>query len=455
MSLEAALAEESKNILRRLDGRPPTVLRGRKSIDRSMSPHGQLRSTSRGRNRGRSSDRRSRGASRARSQGEDVNYKWSILFHDPSDRFINSDDNLDKSGNEDDEDDISEEEQISDDEQEFEYDINDLRLPNYRISINDYYRGKVAKVSQPNNNKNNNKTNTIGASTASKVISSIAKNLNFEKNEERHIKKEGEKLEQLSEVLALEKGLEDAKNLGENVPRETIDEVAKKLNEIGFQGDKLSVNDLVKLENAKDTKYEEYKKTLIDESKDLEIDNTTSQSQSSEVEQEERIVESPLDSNETNLRVSRSITLGKFFTKGLTSSQIRSYLLYMDLSTESINSLQYTLGSVVKSGDVLYIINTVNDEDSIEFYQKQTEKLTSLVKTYMNLIADSNFKLHVVIESISQEYPKHFLNNLIKYLKPSLLIVCYRIIMNELSNYISNIPLMIIKRKAKRRKSAV
>lgn len=453
MSLEAALAEENRSILGRLDPRQSTVSRGRNHSDRSLSPHNQLRSTSRGRNRARSSDRR--GTSRARSQGEEANYKWSILFHDPSERFVTKEkvqEELDKVSPEItdpsqlDEDDISEEEQISDDEEECDYDINDLRLPNYRLSINDYYRGKVGKVST---NKSGG-----GSSMAASLVNSVAKNLKLNtSNEEAHVKKEGEKLEEISEVLALEKGLQDAKTLGNQVPKETIEEVSKRMDEIGFGGKKLTVNDLVKLENAKDTKYEEYKQNLIDESKTAEV-NTAAENPV-DGEQEERIVKSDVNLNETSLRVSRSVTLGHFFTKGLTNDSITSYLLYMDLSAESINSLQYTLGSVVKSGDVLYIVNSVNDETDIEFYKRQCEKVTNLVITYLNLIQDPNFKLHIVIECLHQEYPKHFLNELIKYLKPSLLIVCYKLIIGDLNNYISNIPLMIVKRRAKRKKSIV
>lgn len=447
MSLEAALAEENRSILGRLDPRP-SIPRGRNHSDRSLSPHNQIRSTSRGRNRGRSSDRR--GTSRARSQGEDVNYKWSILFHDPSERFVTKKqvdedfNNEPSNGDKHDEDDISEEEQISDDDDEFDYDINDLRLPNYRLSINDYYRGKVGKVSS-------NKSSGGGSSMAASLVNSVAKNLKLTSNDEAYVKKEGEKLEEISEVLALEKGLQDAKTLGNQVPQETIEEVSKRMNEIGFEGKGLTVNDLVKLENAKDTKYEEYKQNLIDESKTAEVDSAAETAMDGE--QEERIVKSEVNINEASLRVSRSITLGHFFTKGLQNDSITSYLLYMDLSPESINSLQYTLGSVVKSGDVVYIINSVNDETDIEFYKKQCEKVTNLATTYLNLIQDPKFKLHIVIECLHQEYPKHFLNELIKYLKPSLLIVCYRLILGELSNYISNIPLMIVKRRAKRKRS--
>lgn len=452
MSLEAALAEESSSVLKRLDPRQTNVSRGRNANDRSLSPHSQLRSTSRGRDRGRSSSRRA--TSRARSQGEDVNYKWSILFHDPSERFVNLEKS--KSGGKNDinsddedvdEDDISEEEQLSDDEDDFDYDLNDLKMPNYRLSINEYFKGRSAT------SNNNSNAAAKGPSTATKLVNSVAKNLHLTTNEDQHIKKEGEKLEQLSEVLALEKGLQDAKSLGNKVPKETIAEVSKRLNDIGFEGERLSVNDLVELENAKDSKYEEYKKTLIDESKLSEVDGQ--EDDEAVPAKEERIKESEIDVNEENLRVSKTMTLGRFFTKGLRNGSIASYLLYMDLSPESVNSLQYTLGAVVKSGDVLYIINSVNDEDDIEFYKRQSQRLTDLIRIYLNLIQDPKFKLHVVIESLNQTYPKHFLNELIKYLKPRLLIVCYKLITSELNNYISNVPMMIVKRRAKRRRSAV
>lgn len=441
MSLEAALAEESSTVLRRLDGRQINVSRGRHTNDRSLSPHSQLRSTSRGRGRGRSSDRR-RATSRARSQGEDVNYKWSILFHDPSERFVDHEklnDDLDVDNDDVDTDDISEEEQISDDDEDFDYDINDLKLPNYRVSLNEYFSKKV----QPNKST----PSTTISSTATMLVNSVAKNLNLTQNEEDSLKKEGMKLEQLSEVLALEKGLQDAKNLGSEVPKETIREVSERLSDIGIEGEKLSVNDLVKLENAKDSNYQEYKKTLIGESKEPE--NTEDDG----LAQEQRISRSEIDINGENLRVSGCITLGNFFTKGLRHDTISSYLLYMDLSPESINSLQYTIGSVVKSGDVLYIINSISDEDNIEFYKRQINRILDLVYKYLALIADHKFKLHVVIETLNQGFPKHFLNELIKYLKPRLLIVCYKLVTSELNNYIPNIPILIVKRRAKRNKS--
>jgi hypothetical protein len=61
------------------------------------------------------------------------------------------------------------------------------------------------------------------------------------------------------------------------------------------------------------------------------------------------------------------------------------------------------------------------------------------------------FTLHVVLETAHHKYPKHLVNELIKVLKPNLFIVGHRILLNELSNYMTDIPILVIKKKVRRR----
>lgn len=371
--------------------------------------------------RGRSASRRP--ASRGVPNGEDVNFRWCILRHDPTERFKSSGFHA-----EDVKDDVSEEELLSDDDNDFDYDINTLPLRNYKGCINDYYLQRSRS--------------SASGEEASRELKVIEK---------------GNLLEEASAFLAIKSAILDAQDLDVQVSQDLIREVDDNLERL--EKTHGSIGNLISNSNSEQVDYKAFKDVVIKKSKSgkvidmndlielLNLDNVKKSSS--------KIISSQNFINKEQPRISKTITFGDFFgtQKGMQAKSPDCYLLYMDLTHESIVSLQYTIGTIVKSGDVLYIVNCVSDEDNIDYYTKQSKRLSEAVKSALEQVKVDNFELHVVVESLKQNYPKHFVNELIKYLNPVLLITNNRLIHTDLGNYMSTIPLLVVKRVPKRRKS--
>jgi hypothetical protein len=415
MSLESALAAESSSL------RPSQ--RGR---DLSLSPtatNTHIRSTSRGRDRGRSSSRR-RNVSRARSQGEDVNYRWSLLTHDPYERFEGKLDRPDGAPLA--EDDYSDEEQVSDDEGDLEFDINEITLPNYRCSINDYYKRRSSFG-----------LGSSGSSERQKII---------DQNHER-LKQKMQEMLLMTEAIALQKAKEEAVSSGNPVSPNISEAIDSKLKELGVSMDKMKTEDYSKFENRKEKTIEEYKKYLAEMSSKPQgvFPSTIS---------EKNIQMSEIETNEDSMRASRAVTLGDFFQTNKKTKDVRTYIIYMDVGAESQMVLQYAIGAIVNSGDVVYVISSSEVKSHpLEHYKNECERLSESVKNCLNLIYDPEFKLHVVMQSTYREYTKHFVNQLVKYLKPTLFIVAHELLVStdKMSNYMTPCPMNIIKRRARRK----
>lgn len=462
MSLDAAFAKDEYDLRKIMSGgRGRSVVSG--GPERSVSPGS--RGVSRGRpdSRGRSSSRR-RNGSRARSQTEDVNWKWSILRHNPAERFKgrNNTDitklNVDGDGDESDDSDNSdnsEEEQISDDETEFLFDINDIVLPNFKMSINEFYKKKTRQ----------NTTSLTDIDDKEKELEQLrlkkeqdeVENKKRKEELEELLNKKSEELRHNTEILALGKALSDSKLSGMGNSNEDVEEIKAKLIDLGIKDpENISIDDIIEIETKKDKVYDEYKKLLIDKSKQDakdEIEETEEEIKNNRISNKD-VIESSIQINKEDLRVSKTITLGNFFNRKVKAKDVESYLIYLDLSPDSVNALQYTIGSVVKSGDVLYIVNSVDNDTNIDYFEKQCEKLTELVTTYLKLIeCEHDFTLHVVLETTYHKYPKFLVNELIKYLKPNFFIVGHSILMSELSNYMPDIPILVVKKKVRRRRS--
>lgn len=417
MSLEAALVDR-KGLNR------PARSRGR---DMSLSPTNtagnQLLSSSR--SRGRSTSRRRQG-SRATGEGDDMNYRWSLLTHDPFERFEGKTDRPEGAPRPDD--DFSDEERISDDEGDLDYDVCEVKLPNFHCSINDYYKRRSSNAAQ--------KPDKLGIAEHNKG----------------HLLRKKAELDRLSEVLALEKGLQDAKSTGNHVPAEVAEGISERLKELGISNPHLIKNeDLVKMENRKDKTQDEYKKFVIENSSKMPDVSLSLHGI------DKNIVKSELDISKDTMRVSRSITLGDFFQEKKQVKDVKSFIVYMDLGTDSMMALQYTLGTMVSPGDVVYVVNCSDDQsDLIEHYEQQCESLSTHVVNGMNLMYNPNFSLHVVVQSTYRPYAKHFVNQLVKYLKPTLFVISHQLLIttDKLQNYITPCPFQVVKRKARRRSAA-
>lgn len=137
--------------------------------------------------------------------------------------------------------------------------------------------------------------------------------------------------------------------------------------------------------------------------------------------------------------------------KGGSSTHGSSYILYADLSSESMYALTYTLGAVVNSGDTLYVVHVESSTTETRLLQnidKFTQQAAFLLDCSSGVVND----LSVVLLSLSHPYPKHLVNQMIHGLKPLLLVVSLSLVLTSLQNYVCNIPTLVVRKKLKRSK---
>ncbi|ONH70105.1 Sugar utilization regulatory protein IMP2 [Cyberlindnera fabianii] len=406
--------------------------------DASLSPtrgFDQQRSLSRGRRANRSTSRApATSISQTRLTEEEKNYRWSILTYDPQERFVRKTDQ--PVGTPSADDDVSDEEQLFDDEttksdlpknDPLDYDIMEIELPNYRASINTYYK-KQLKL---------NDVNELADALSSKAKLDL---------HSESVLRRGKDAQKLAEVLALGKALDDARDVNSMVPSDMQDVISKSLEALGVpNASNAKTSDLVSMENAKDKSLLQLKKLIIENSK--KIDEAVYMIKKG-------IERSEMKVNNENLRASMTLTLGDFFSEQKEMGKVNCIIVYNDGSVESMITLQYVIGAMVKSGDVLYVIHTAGSEfNDLNYYKRQCERIASDCENYLSLVHDKGFKLHVVIESSYRKFLKHFLNQLVKYLDPMFFAISSNTLLTnkELKNYVTPCPFMVMKKKPKAR----
>ncbi|KAH3675012.1 hypothetical protein WICMUC_002844 [Wickerhamomyces mucosus] len=482
LSIEALLQQSSdySNIVGHSESRGRT-----KSFDSDTSLRPLSRRGRRSRNRGTSTARSVLEDDRSLSRGrtEENNWTWSILRHDPSDRFVKVDqdqaasniDNYDETLDNDIYG-VSDEELVSDDENDnvLYFDLYDVPLSNYQITLTQLY--KESTISQNTEHKK-------------KFIKDRLAKL----REERLVMKDAKRAEELSQAIALKSAILDANEDGLSVPVESIVEVEKRLNTLN-----IDVDDLIDNVDVRTDTYKVYCDLLKSKSQELKNGENTIEPDPIDEEEElkrlakivsieENIIESEIDQDSHIIRATKTITLGNFLDKNRDKSfkDVSKYLLVLDTSDISIDALHYTLGSVVGDGDVLYIINceqpveneggdevVSNPKNQLPHYRRIVENFTSSVKKNMTYYHDPDFSLHVVIQSLKQKYPIHFLNQLIKHLDFKLFITPIKMLLKDksvkrssfgtlytntnekplLANYMPSIPLLVVRRKRKQKK---
>ncbi|KAG7666174.1 uncharacterized protein J8A68_000286 [[Candida] subhashii] len=438
------------------------------------------------------------GTSRSSSvSNEDFNkeLKWAITNHDPSERLIRKKRDGDATGEDEDhheqqlwENEVSEEEHISDDDSndKFQYDNTGNILPNYACQDD--------KINE---------------------ISSILENSNL--NDNATIKR-------LEELTASERAFAAAKNAGTAIDKE-------QLNKLASDKHKLLGYDSLNLERAEQDafarrqkleNYQAYRRKIIDQqehnspspARDTTLSPTRDsaapaagaaagqQPPSSEgtttdggegpdgefiipytsaVEDKldsefasqlnETIKEGEIDSNKSHSRVIQTITRGNFFQLINPKIKPKMFLLCMDFSPESIFALEWSLGTVLVDGSVLFIIYVIEDNDTNHNLKANTQnendreqhRLSMLNKAkqqVLNLLKLTKLQIHIVIEVIHHPIPRHLILEFIDNLQPTLVIVGSKgqsaikgVLLGSLSNYLvtkSTVPVMVVREKLKK-----
>ncbi|KAI5958470.1 hypothetical protein KGF57_002523 [Candida theae] len=403
---------------------------------------------------------------------EDYNgrLKWSITNHDPSERIKKPGETNDSSAWEDE---VSEEEHISDDDnnEKFQYDDTGNILPNYACQdemINE--------------------------------VSAILENSNL--NDRSTVKK-------LEELTANERALAAAKNAGTKIDPDVLNRLASDKQRLtGSERLNLIQSDQdVEARRQKLENYQAYRKKIIEQENgnghghdpstrhEREVDPQSQVNKegkdgsstedefmvpyTSAVEDKldsefasqlnETIREGEVDSNKAHSRVIQTITRGNFFQLVNPKVKPKMFLLCMDFSPESIFALEWSLGTVLVDGSVLFIVCVIEDNDSNHNLkgnnenQREQQRLNMLNKAkqqVLNLLKLTKLQIHVVIEIVHHPIPRHLILEFIDNLKPTLVVVGSKgqsaikgVLLGSLSNYLvtkSTVPVMVVREKLKK-----
>ncbi|SMN17916.1 similar to Saccharomyces cerevisiae YIL154C IMP2' Transcriptional activator involved in maintenance of ion homeostasis and protection against DNA damage caused by bleomycin and other oxidants [Maudiozyma saulgeensis] len=147
-------------------------------------------------------------------------------------------------------------------------------------------------------------------------------------------------------------------------------------------------------------------------------------------------------------------TISKKDDNDTTESTGNCYILYVDMSSESMYALTYMMGTIVNNGDTLYIVHWESSSKNVseETIRQNIVKLGEHCYHLFDCISGVVDTLDVIILSLTHPYPKHLLNEMISTLKPQTLCCSLSMILSGLQNFVCGVPTLVIRKKLKRTK---
>lgn len=426
-------------------------------IQKSLSGRGRSLSPSRNKNE------RSRSSSRL---NDDIqkDLKWLIVNHDPLERLVKDGESANEGLWEDE---VSEEEHISDDDEntKLQYDDTGNILPNYACQDD-----KMSEISMILENSNLNDRSTIQRLeelTATERAFANAKNAGKEIDQEALRQLELEKQALTGQVVDLGRSDQDAQ-----ARRQKLEDYSTYRKKIIHQENdpSASLRHATKSPDA-DQEVAEGK----DDDKDFMVPYTSAVEDKLDSEfasqLNETIREGEVDSNKAYSRVIQTITRGNFFQLIDPRVKPKMFLVCMDFSPESIFALEWSLGTVLVDGSVLFIVCIIEETDTNHHLKGNTNneaareqtRLNMLNKTkqqVLNLLKLTKLQIHIVIEIIHHPIPRHLILEFIDNLQPTLVVVGSKgqsaikgVLLGSLSNYLVtklSVPVMVVREKLKK-----
>ncbi|RKP28875.1 adenine nucleotide alpha hydrolases-like protein [Metschnikowia bicuspidata] len=391
--------------------------------------------------------------------------KWSIITLDPLRRLKNPADGAAGSMYWDEE--VSEEEHISDDDdgEKFQYNAAGNILPNYAC--------QEEKMSE---------------------VSTIIENSNL--NNAQIIKK-------LEELTASERAVANAKNIGSLIDNNIVARLSESKHALTGM-DKLDLQNSdqdAETRRQKLETYQAYRREIIhQENENMPHSHGSQLRRATSIEDgedgedgefmipytsavedkldskfasklNETINEGDLDLNISQSRVMQTITRGNFFLLINPQMKPKMFLLCMDFSPESIFALEWSLGTVLVDGSVLFIVCVIVENDSNHHLkgntltenareQSRLNLLNRAKQQVLSLLKLTKLQIHIVIEIIHHPIPRHLILECIDSLQPTLVIVGSRglsaikgVLLGSLTNYLVtklSVPVMVVREKLKK-----
>jgi nucleotide-binding universal stress UspA family protein len=176
---------------------------------------------------------------------------------------------------------------------------------------------------------------------------------------------------------------------------------------------------------------------------------------------------SQIQSNQETRRMIRTMKRGNLpLLSDPNTPKLKSFIVASDLSPAATHALEWTIGTVLRDGNVLVIICTFEDDGSgtaTALEEERLEATKKLTNTTVKLLKKTRLQVHVVIEVLHCRTPRHVLTEIIDHVNPTLVILGSRgrsaikgVLLGSFSNYIverSSVPVMVARKKLKKTKN--
>lgn len=306
---------------------------------------------------------------------------------------------------------------------------------------------------------------------------------------DRHQLKRAERAKTIDSLVANSKAIANAQSIGREVPQNVILSVGETAKEVGA---KINVDPEYYNERGAPQErledYSVYKRKVITPTDDFVAPYTADMENKVDVQLalllNTKTKVSQVDSDVTNQRAVGTITRGNFFENTIQANNKhpKSFMLCMDFSEESKYALEWTVGTVLVDGSVLYVFNVLDDFtnpnlNGIQPTNGQKESTPSPVTTsererirvnnvhdiqmqVQSLLSLTKLQIHVVIVSCHHPIPKQLIVSVSKQLSPTLIIVGSKgqgalrgVIGGSMSNFLvrrCTSPVMVVKSRLKK-----
>ncbi|KAF5094833.1 hypothetical protein D0Z00_003376 [Geotrichum galactomycetum] len=172
----------------------------------------------------------------------------------------------------------------------------------------------------------------------------------------------------------------------------------------------------------------------------------------------------PIQNMKATKRMVRVLTRGEAAKKNPTSNP-KTFVLGTDLSPESTHAMEWTIGTVLRDHNVLYIVSSFEDDGNTEADRQEDDRMDAMEQLTLSvekLLKRTRLQVFVIIEVIHTKAPKHVLMSVIDHVKPTMVVMGSRgrnalkgVLLGSFSNYIverSNVPVMVARRKLQKSK---
>ncbi|KAK9479359.1 hypothetical protein V1514DRAFT_328426 [Lipomyces japonicus] len=191
---------------------------------------------------------------------------------------------------------------------------------------------------------------------------------------------------------------------------------------------------------------------------------------------------SDIETNFAAARVLQTITRGDFpQIRENPEIKKRSYIVATDSSPESLYALEWTIGTILRDGNILYAVNAIEEPDDAQVTSPQastfptsddlpankleSERITAakeISSIIIKLLKKTRLQVECVIEVMHCKSPKHLICDVIDYLNPTMVVLGSRgrsalkgVLLGSFSNYLvtkSSVPVMVARKKLKKSK---